>query len=148
LFYTKSLEYTWNWPHQPPSQLSRDKFKVDDHGKILNPTPTMAKSGDGYVRPVVCRDWWDDIPIPSGFSPWKTGKKIHRWQKPEKLLQRIIAASSNPGDIIVDLFLGSGTTGAVAKRLGRRWLGFEIDPEIAEIARQRIYQVKVELLLF
>jgi site-specific DNA-methyltransferase (adenine-specific) len=66
------------------------------------------------------------------------GSKAHSTQKPEALLYRVILASSNPGDVVLDPFFGTGTTGAVAKRLHRRWIGIERDPEYIRIARERI----------
>ena len=66
------------------------------------------------------------------------GKKAHPTQKPEALLHRVLLASTRPGDIVLDPFFGTGTTGAVAKRLGRRFVGIERDPVYAAIARQRI----------
>lgn len=69
------------------------------------------------------------------------GKKAHPTQKPEGLLYRVILAASNPGDVILDPFFGTGTTGAVAKRLHRRWIGIERNPAYVELARQRIDEV-------
>lgn len=62
----------------------------------------------------------------------------HPCQMPEAVLERIIAVSSNPGDLVLDPFAGSGTTLAVAKRLGRRYLGIELSPEYAERVRERL----------
>ena len=148
LFYTKSDVYTWNSPTQPPAKSTCKTFKTDEDGLILNPTPAMlARNHPAYVRPVVCRDWWDDISIT--YARWDTGgKRIHKWQKPEKLLERIIEASSNIGDVVLDPFGGSGTTAAVAKNLGRRWLLFEIDPQIVKIATKRINNTPISLLSF
>jgi len=70
------------------------------------------------------------------------GRKTHPTQKPEALLHRIILATSNTGDVILDPFFGTGTTGAVAKRLGRNWIGIERDPEYAAQAEMRIDKVK------
>jgi site-specific DNA-methyltransferase (adenine-specific) len=70
------------------------------------------------------------------------GKKAHSTQKPEALLYRVILAASDPGDIVLDPFFGSGTTGAVAKKLGRRYIGIELDPTYIEVARQRIADVE------
>jgi site-specific DNA-methyltransferase (adenine-specific) len=82
-------------------------------------------------------DW--ELPIFSGAERLKSnGKKAHSTQKPEALLYRIILASSNPGDVVLDPFFGSGTTGAVAKKLHRNWIGIELDQTYIEIARQRI----------
>jgi len=68
------------------------------------------------------------------------GEKAHTTQKPEALLYRVLLSSTNPGDIVLDPFFGTGTTGAVARRLGRRWIGIERHPDYVEIARQRISQ--------
>jgi len=82
-------------------------------------------------------DW--ALPICSGAERIKVeGHKAHATQKPEALLYRVILASSHPGDIILDPFFGSGTTGAVAKKLYRHWIGIGHQAEYVEIARQRI----------
>jgi len=85
-------------------------------------------------------DW--SLPICSGRERLKRdGRKAHPTQKPEALLHRVILASTRPGDVILDPFFGSGTTGAVAKRLGRHWIGIEQDAEYAAIAEKRIEAV-------
>jgi modification methylase len=66
------------------------------------------------------------------------GRKTHPTQKPEALLHRVILASSNKGDVVLDPFTGSGTTAAVAKRLGRHFIGIERDSLYAEAARARV----------
>jgi modification methylase len=83
-------------------------------------------------------DWF--LPICAGGERLKdsAGKKLHPTQKPEALLARIMAAATKPGDLVVDPFLGSGTSAAVAKRLGRRWIGVERDPAYADAAEARI----------
>ena len=68
--------------------------------------------------------------------------KIHSTQKPEKLLHKIILSSSKPGDIILDPFFGTGTTGAVAKRLGRKFIGIEREDKYIYAAQNRISKVK------
>ncbi len=86
-------------------------------------------------------DWL--IPICGGPERLKIdGKKAHPTQKPEALLHRVILAGSRPGETILDPFFGSGTTGAVAKRLGRRFIGIERDPDYAAIAKERIADVR------
>ena len=85
-------------------------------------------------------DWrhWE-LPLVRGKQRVKhNGTKAHSTQKPEALLYRILLASSNVGDVILDPFFGSGTTGAVAKKLGRRWIGIERDKTYIKIAQQRI----------
>jgi modification methylase len=69
------------------------------------------------------------------------GEKLHSTQKPEALLYRIIMSSSNPGDTVLDPFFGTGTTGAVAKRLGRRFIGIEREERYVSAAQARIAAV-------
>lgn len=87
------------------------------------------------------------IPLCTGAERVKiNGRKAHSTQKPEALLYRVIMASSNPGDLVLDPFFGSGTTGVVARRLKRNYIGIELDPTYVEIARQRIAQTPVSFL--
>ncbi|MFN0023609.1 MAG: site-specific DNA-methyltransferase [Parvularculaceae bacterium] len=83
-------------------------------------------------------DWV--LPICTGNERLKgaAGTKVHPTQKPEALLYRVLLATTNPGDIVVDPFFGSGTTGAVAKMLGRRFIGIERDPDYIAAAAKRI----------
>jgi modification methylase len=83
-------------------------------------------------------DW--TIPICTGPERLKDdeGRKAHPTQKPEALLYRVLMATTEPGDLVLDPFFGSGTTGAVAKRLGRRWIGIERERDYAAIAARRI----------
>ena len=87
-------------------------------------------------------DWL--FPICSGPERLKDdgGRKAHPTQKPEALLHRVLLGTTNPGDVVLDPFFGTGTTGAVAKRLGRRWIGIERDPDYARAAEERIAKVK------
>jgi site-specific DNA-methyltransferase (adenine-specific) len=85
-------------------------------------------------------DWV--LPICSGAERLKEkGKKVHSTQKPEALLYRVILSSSNPGDIVLDPFFGTGTTGAVAKKLHRNWIGIEKDKQYVDIAQIRVDSV-------
>jgi modification methylase len=86
-------------------------------------------------------DW--TLPICAGHERIKgrDGQKAHSTQKPESLLHRVIVSSTKPGDVILDPFFGSGTTGAVAKRLGRRFIGIEREKTYADVARARIAEV-------
>tara|TARA_A100001388_G_scaffold233468_1_gene186450 strand:- start:52 stop:660 length:609 start_codon:yes stop_codon:yes gene_type:complete len=86
-------------------------------------------------------DWL--MPICSGVERLKIdGKKAHPTQKPEGLLYRTIIASTNVGDTVLDPFFGSGTTGAVAKKLGRHYVGIEQDEAYAAIAKKRIGKIR------
>ena len=86
-------------------------------------------------------DWL--MPICNGKERIKneTGKKAHPTQKPEALLHRILIGSSNKSDVILDPFFGTGTTGAVAKKLGRKFIGIEQDKQYIEIAKKRIKEI-------
>jgi len=85
-------------------------------------------------------DWY--IPICTGNERLKdNGKKAHPTQKPEALLYRVILSSSNAGDIILDPFFGTGTTGAVARKLHRHFIGIEIDPNYIRLAKKRVNSV-------
>jgi len=76
--------------------------------------------------------------------PAERHKTIHPTEKPEKLLERIILIGSNEQDIILDPFMGSGTTGVVAKRLNRNFIGIEIDETYYCIAQKRIENTQIE----
>ena len=86
-------------------------------------------------------DWF--IPLCTGEERLKDaeGRKVHPTQKPEALLARTLLAATNPGDVVLDPFFGTGTTGAVAKRLGRRFIGIEREETYANAARARIAAV-------
>ena len=88
-------------------------------------------------------DWF--LPICSGHERLKnkSGKKVHPTQKPEGLLHRIIVSSSNQGELVLDPFFGTGTTGAVAKRLGRKYIGIEKDKNYIKEAKNRIEKVSI-----
>ncbi len=118
LWYAKSDRWTFNTgdidriPYMAPGLVGPDKAAL---GKL--PTDT----------------WWLTIVPTSGTE--RTG---YPTQKPLKLLERIVAASSSPGELVADFFCGSGTTGAAAQRLGRRYLMVDCNPEAVEIARRRV----------
>jgi modification methylase len=98
------------------------------------------KAGNEDVQ--VRSDWV--IPLCTGEERLKDadGKKLHPTQKPEALLARVLLSSSRPGDVVLDPFFGAGTTGAVAKKLGRRFIGIERDRGYAAAAEQRIAAIE------
>jgi modification methylase len=100
----------------------------------------LLKAGNEDCQ--VRSDWF--LPICTGAERLKdcSGRKVHPTQKPEALLSRILLAASNKGDVVLDLFFGSGTTGAVAKRLGRSFIGIERDARFVRAARARIAGVE------
>src|SRR5712675_1469903 len=107
-------------------------------GYTFNYEALKAANEDVQAR----SDWL--IPLCTGEERLKgtDGKKVHPTQKPEGLLARVLLSSSKPGDLVMDPFNGTGTTGAVAKRLGRRYIGFERDSTYAEAARARIAAIE------
>src|SRR6478735_12107321 len=100
----------------------------------------VLKAGNEDIQ--VRSDW--TLPLCTGEERLKgrDGKKLHPTQKPEALLARVILASSRPDDLVLDPFNGTGTTGAVATHLGRRYIGIERDPAYAKAAEKRIAAVK------
>jgi DNA modification methylase len=83
-------------------------------------------------------DWWSDM---SNVSSWRGEMLDYPTQKPEALLERIIKASSNPDSIVLDCFIGSGTTAAVAQKLGRRWIGADINKGAVQTTMKRLQKV-------
>ncbi len=118
--------------------------KIKGEKYTFNHKTMKALNGDLQMR----SDWdlWP-LSLATGKERIKlksNGIKAHSTQKPESLLYRVIMASTNPGDIILDPFFGSGTTGAVAKRLGRNWIGIEKDKKYINIAQRRINSIQPE----
>ncbi|WP_181699261.1 site-specific DNA-methyltransferase [Chthonobacter albigriseus] len=110
----------------------------DAKGYTFNYEAMKAFNDDLQMR----SDWL--LPICTGSERLKDddGQKVHPTQKPEALLWRVLLSSSNPGDVVLDPFLGTGTTAAVAKRLGRHFVGVERDRTYADAAQARIDAVE------
>ncbi len=104
-------------------------YKVDGKPKDWN------EEEDGNFRITYPSNFWDDISIPFWSMPENTD---HPTQKPEKLYAKLILASSRPGDIVFDPFLGSGTASVVAKKLGRRFCGIEVNEEYCLLTEKRL----------
>lgn len=107
--------------------------------KILKEiNPEKQKNGDLKQM----RDVWV-MPLVQGSERIKdsSGRAAHPTQKPEEMLRRIIIASSDEGDVVLDPFFGTGTTGVVAKKLGRNWIGIEKDNKYVKIAERRISKI-------
>jgi site-specific DNA-methyltransferase (adenine-specific) len=104
-------------------------YKVDGAPK------DWTESEHGNFRDTFPSNFWDDISIPYWSMPENT---VHPTQKPEKLFAKLILASSNPGDMILDPFIGSGTSAVVAKKLGRRFAGIECEAEYCAYAQKRL----------
>lgn len=94
-----------------------------------------SEGSEGRLRDTAASNLWTDLVVPFWSMPENTP---HPTQKPEKLVAKLILASSRPGDLVLDPFLGSGTTAVVARKLGRRFIGIEADPEHCLSALRRL----------
>lgn len=105
--------------------------------KAFNPNRTK----EGTAKQM--RDFLDfiELPILQGNERLRgaDGRALHPTQKPERLIELILTASSSEGDLVLDPFFGTGTTGTVAKKMNRHWIGIELCPDYARIALSRIY---------
>jgi len=119
--------------------------KLIDDGLVIQTNPGTVPMEKKYLdqsKGVQVGTWWDDISMLRGWSHEKIG---YNTQKPESLLERIIMASSNEGDLVADLFCGSGTTGAVAERLGRRWIMSDLGRFAIHTSRKRLIDLQRKL---
>ena len=117
-------------------------FNLDDVRDPDVKYPNQKKNGKIKVNPLGKNpsDVWQFPKVTSGTNRSSIERTEHPAQFPEAVIERIIRASSNPGDLILDPFMGSGTTAAVALRLGRSVLGFEMNPRYCQLASCRIEQ--------
>lgn len=126
-FATKGDGYTFNLIKWKKPVIAPYRVKG-------RPKDWVEKDGERY-RLTHPSNIWIDMCVPFWSMPENTP---HPHQKPEKLLARVIEASSRPGDLVIDPFMGSGTTAVVARRLHRRYVGFEIDPDHVRLALKRL----------
>ena len=111
-------------------------------GSGKNPKQTYYDDETGIYTIVNVKDWWDDI----GMLATSSYERVdYPTQKPESLLERIVKASSNEGDLVADFFTGSGTTLAVAEKLGRKWIGSDLGKFSIHTTRKRMIGVQREL---
>ena len=141
LHFRKSKDFTFNidevripygnhtlkYPLHPQAATSQ-YGNGSPKDKLWQPHPDGAKPKDVLEIPTTCNGMHEKTPHPT--------------QKPEELLRKLVLASSNPGDLIIDPFLGSGTTAVVAEQLKRKWKGCDITPEYCQWAAQRISLVE------
>ena len=147
LSYTKSSDYIWNTQYKPHSSDYIKRFKKDKDGRLYRDdvNPTGGGSRIIYLDEVegdIVDSTWDDIPP---VNPVAKERQNYPTQKPEALLERIIRSSSNPGDLIFDCFMGSGTTQSVAMKLGRRFIGADINLGAVQITTKRLLGITQEL---
>lgn len=132
-FAVVSDEYTFNVNDVMSRRKVLAPYKVEGKPK------DWEETAEGNFRNTYPSNFWDDISIPYWSMPENTA---HPTQKPEKLLAKLILASSNKGDVVLDPFLGSGTTSVVAKKLGRHYIGIEQNPLYCEWAEYRLEQAE------
>jgi hypothetical protein len=144
LFYSKSVKFQFNAQREkrdkPVQQLKRvwDKEK----GKVVN-----AKDDEGHVIYIDSDEkTLDDVWRLPMLQPADLSQNVgYATQKPEAILERVIQASSNEGDLVADFFCGSGTTGAVAERLGRRWIMADLGRFAIHTSRKRLIELQRQL---
>ena len=128
-FATVSNDYTFNVDAVKTRRKVIAPYRIDGKPK------DWVESSEGNFRDTHPSNFWSDLTVPFWSMPENTD---HPTQKPEKLLAKIILASSNPGDVVFDPFLGSGTTSVVAKKLNRQYFGVEIDELYCCFAEKRL----------
>lgn len=140
LVYGKTESYLYNTQYDEYSEGSQKHYKYKDENGKYRLTSTPGPDGKRYMKKIYLgkgspmTDVWSDIPVITGMS---SEKRNYSTQKPEALLERIIKASSNEGSIVADFFGGSGTTVAVAEKLGRKWITSDIGKPATMIMRKR-----------
>lgn len=144
LFYSKTEKYIFNAKDIVILPRETSRYYIDEEGKKYT-----KKNGKIYYckhEGKIPEDYWIDIQVLHHISNERLG---YPTQKPEALLERIIKASSNEGDIVIDPFCGCGTTVAVAEKLNRKWIGIDITPLAINVIKKRMSDhssnIKIEL---
>ena len=142
--WKNSMEDIW-FAVKNPNDYYFDVEAVKMKRKVIAPYKENGKpkdweeGSDGNFRLTHPSNFWDDISVPFWSMPENTD---HPTQKPEKLYAKLVLASSKPGDIVFDPFLGSGTASVVAKKLGRHFVGVELSEEYCLFAQKRLRQAE------
>ncbi|MBM3708095.1 MAG: site-specific DNA-methyltransferase, partial [Actinobacteria bacterium] len=147
-FYTRSNNYIFNMQFKPYTQEYINQFfnKFDKQGRRYQSTDG-GKGKERYIRyldeckGVAMDSVWDDIKMIGNIS-MSNERMNFPTQKPEKLLERIIFTSSDASGLVADFFCGSGTTGAVAEKLGRRWIMSDLSRFAIQTTRKRLLQIE------
>ena len=129
LFYSKSKKYTFNNQFIPYAKSNKNNGKTS----VVGYSEDIATKLDERGKAV--EDFWIEINMINSMSNERVG---YQTQKPKSLIERIIKASSNEGDIVADYYLGSGTTAVVCKELNRNFIGCDINPKAIEITNARL----------
>ena len=144
LFYSKSNGYVFNKQYTvlDPEYIKKSYNKIDENGRRYKQSSQGGKPHRIYLdtrkgNPVL--NWWADIQS-FGISTNSKERTGYPTQKPLALLERIIKASSNEGDLVLDPFCGCATTCVAAERLGRKWLGIDVASHAANLVRKRLME--------
>jgi DNA modification methylase len=146
LFYSKGSNWIFN------VDPVRTAYSTGSQERLRHTARAFRKGQDGTrrvydnYRPNPKGKHPDDVWEIPAIAPSSRERIGYPTQKPEALLERLILASSNPGDLILDPFCGSGTTLAVAERTGRRWVGFDENPDAVWLAQARLQSAPLELV--
>jgi len=132
---TDKSKYTFNVDTVKMRRKVVAPYRVDGQPK------DWIETSSGNFRDTYPSNFWDDISIPYWSMPENTD---HPTQKPEKLFAKLVLASSNPGDIVFDPFLGVGTSAVVARKLGRKFVGIEREVEYCALAQKRLEIVETD----
>lgn len=146
LFYSKSKDYIWNDIYGEYKDTNLKRYnKVDEEGKRYALIKRVRTSGEVYYGKTYPKGklQGDVIEVPVMAST-DSERLDYPTQKPEALIEHIVKASSNPGDIVFDCFMGSGTTQAVAMKLGRRFIGADINLGAVETTTKRLLDIDPE----
>jgi len=165
LFYSKSVSWCWNGAYKPYDEsFVKSKFRLDAKGRLYRDCDLgdyseesireFERQGKIYLtasgkkrliryldeeKGEALGDIWTDISEVNSMAEERTS---YPTQKPETLLERIIKASSNEGDLVLDCFVGSGTTAAVAEKLGRRWITCDLSKFAIHTTRKRLLSIE------
>ena len=146
LFFSKSRKYTFNMLYQ--EYANPDWIEETVRGFVDGKLVRLKDENGNFIKRdkenvgVPMHDVWEDI----NFIGPTAGERIgYATQKPEALIDRIIKVSSNPGDLVADFFCGSGTTLAVAEKLGRRWIGVDLGRFAIHTTRKRMINMQRDL---
>jgi hypothetical protein len=141
LWYSKGDNYIWNQLLEEYADNAAHFTEEDDKGKFRWQYLRGKKYKLYLKEGTRMKDWWDDLPYINSMAHERFGFST---QKPENILERIIKASSNCDDIVLDCFIGSGTTAAVAQKLGRRWVTCDINKGAIQITSKRLQKIILE----
>jgi len=141
LWYSKGDNYIWNQLLEEYADNAAHFTEEDDKGKFRWQYLRGKKYKLYLKEGTRMKDWWDDLPYINSMAHERFGFST---QKPENILERIIKASSNFDDLVLDCFIGSGTTAAVAQKLGRQWIGCDINKGAIQITSKRLQKIILE----